>query len=351
MLNVINFIKENENWESILSEKPYCIKIVKEYPYILLKYNQIDSDLSLPIVQECRGLIIREDNLKICRYAFSKFFNYGEGHAHNINFDNSVIEEKKDGSLISVWFDEDWHVSTNGVIDARNADLVLKCEKYNKFYDLFDDVYDGYNLDKDCTYTFELCSPYNKVVVPYTDIQIFHIATRNNITLQELNVDIGIEKPNTYILKTLDDCITTFNDLDFKFEGYIIKDENFNRIKVKNPSYLAVHNLKGNGTVSLKRVLELIQSNEQEEFLSYFPEYSDVFSNLKIKYDIFLEKINNDVLLLDNEYETRKDLALSIKDSTFPSLLFGVYDKKIIDFKVYIDNMKSDKLLMMIDKQ
>lgn len=40
----------------------YAVKAVRHKTYpnlILFKYNQIASDMSLPIVQECRGAIIK----------------------------------------------------------------------------------------------------------------------------------------------------------------------------------------------------------------------------------------------------------------------------------------------------
>lgn len=40
----------------------YAVKVVRHKTYpnlILFKYNQIASDMNLPIVQECRGAIIK----------------------------------------------------------------------------------------------------------------------------------------------------------------------------------------------------------------------------------------------------------------------------------------------------
>jgi len=351
-LKTTEFIKNNKNWESILQAEPYCIKITKEFPYVILKYDQIHSDMSIDIVQECRGLIIREDTLKVCRYAFNKFFNYGEGNAHHIQWDDCVVEDKKDGSLMSIWYDEKWHISTNGTIDARNAGLQLEHNNFSTFYDLFDNVFnsDIYDtLNKDYIYTFEICSPYNKIVVPYTEIKLFHLGTRDNISLNELDINIGIEKPKVYRLNNLDECITTFKELDFKFEGYVVKDSSYNRIKVKNPSYLSVHNLKGNGAVSKRRVLEIIQQNEQDEFLNYFPEYTNVFVDVKKIYDEFVQKINKEILILNNKFETRKDLAMAVKDTSLPALLFNMYDGKVKDHVQYISEIDAKKLLLIMN--
>ena len=117
------FIAENKDWESILTNKPYCLKIQRDDQYVLFKYNQIESDFSNPIVKEARGIIFKEGfcNYSVC-YAFNKFFNYGETNAATINWNSATVTEKIDGSLIKLWYDnKQWHISTNGMIDAYKA--------------------------------------------------------------------------------------------------------------------------------------------------------------------------------------------------------------------------------------
>lgn len=56
-LQLLNFIKQNEeNWKEVLQKPPYSLIVKEEDDYILLKYNQLESDLSNSIVQECRGV-------------------------------------------------------------------------------------------------------------------------------------------------------------------------------------------------------------------------------------------------------------------------------------------------------
>ena len=59
--------KHKDNWREILSSSPYNLIIkdgVGEYEgLVLFKYNQLESDLSRQLVQDCRGIIIDiEDN-------------------------------------------------------------------------------------------------------------------------------------------------------------------------------------------------------------------------------------------------------------------------------------------------
>lgn len=56
-LQLLDFIKQNkENWKEVLQQPPYSLIVKENENYVLLKYNQLESDLSNPIVQECRGV-------------------------------------------------------------------------------------------------------------------------------------------------------------------------------------------------------------------------------------------------------------------------------------------------------
>ena len=56
-MKVLDFIRENANWEEILAGAPYHIKASWDGNYVLLKYNQLASDFNEEIVRECRGSI------------------------------------------------------------------------------------------------------------------------------------------------------------------------------------------------------------------------------------------------------------------------------------------------------
>ena len=76
MLNLQTFIRENENWRELISEKPYCIKVTEKEGLVCFKYSQIDSDFNEPLVRECRGIILEKDTWNVVAYAFNKFFNF-----------------------------------------------------------------------------------------------------------------------------------------------------------------------------------------------------------------------------------------------------------------------------------
>lgn len=354
-MKILDFIRDNADWESLLCKKPYCLKVKKDGRYIMLSYNQIESDFYNPVVRECRGIILDEETLAPVCVPFFKFGNYGEGYVPEIDWASAKTQEKVDGSLIKVWYhDGKWRVSTNGTIDAYKCPLGLvdfakmDCP-YETFGDLFDVAkrrarLDFDKLDKGNTYMFELVSPYNKVVVNYQDIEIYHIGTRNNKTFEELNVEIGIKKPKQYPLHSLEDCIKSASELTFNEEGYVVVDRHWNRVKVKSPAYVAVHHLKGNDELNIKSVIELIKENEIEEFLSYFPEYTKAINLIRKKIDDIIFSLEQGVLEVSKKnYKSQKDFAIDVKDRPFSAFYFA-WKKNGVNPKEWVWNTDSKKI-------
>jgi len=360
MLKVIDFIKNTENWREILSSAPYNLLINDDGNFTILKYSQINSDFNIDIVRECRGLIIDNDYNPVC-VPFFKFANYGEPYADKIDWETAKVEEKIDGSLIKVWnYKGTWIVSTNGTIYAENASVDAVCDdkhgkKFSNFAELFDAarkktglVFE--NLNAQYTYMFELCSPYNRIVVPHNEIKIYHIGTRDNITLQELETDIGIAKPQTYNCNNIKDLIEMSAKLKYCEEGYVVKDKNYRRIKVKGPAYVAAHHLISD--MNDKKLLELIRRNETAEFLAYFPEYQKFTDNLKAKISEVEAEIGNvqKEIFEGQIFENRKDFAAAAVKTKYSHFFFSYYDGKVKTPSDWLWQMSNNQMLDLFEK-
>ena len=109
----------HDDWENELAAAPYYLKIKYDGCYVMFSYNQLASDFNNELVREARGIIFRtgEWEYPVC-WAFDKFGNYGESYVPEIDWPTAMVTEKIDGSLIKVWWDGYWHISTNGTIDA-----------------------------------------------------------------------------------------------------------------------------------------------------------------------------------------------------------------------------------------
>lgn len=355
MLEILRFLADHkDNWKEMLSTDPFNIIIREKDNFILFMYNQIKSNFDIPLVRECRGIILEKDSFKVLCYAFNKFHNAAEGRAAIIDWTTAKVQEKLDGSIIKLWWYDGWKVSTMSMIDANDCTLQNDLDdKYPTFYSLFVEgakksslSFD--NLDQNCTYIFELVSPYNRVVVPYKEIEIYHIGTRNNVTLSEISVDIGVKKPKSYRFNTEAEVTAMASSLPFSEEGYVVVDDNWNRVKIKGPAYIAIHHLKNNGVINKKRALALIMMNEHEEFLAYFETYRKYFDNISEAFNKYLKSIKDDVSILYNKtFSTKKDYALFVKELTFPSLMFLMWDGKVNkeDWEKYVRSLPVDKII------
>ena len=338
-----NFLRTHDNWESILTQPPYNLKVSRDDGYILFKYNQIESDFSIPLVREARGIIFRDDgNFEcVCR-PFDKFGNYGESYVPDIDWDSASVQTKIDGSLMKVWFDNGkWHFSTNGTIDAFKAEL--NDAKYHSFGDLFMSVWDWDGnedraFNRRYTYMFELVSPHNKVVIPYTKTKLYFLGLRNSLTGEEfapedcfaLTCYFDIPKRLSLTVPSLDAVREIAEKLPWSEEGYVVCDGVFNRIKVKSPAYVAAHYLVTGHVNSPARLIDIILKGEEEEFLTYGVEYKDEIENLKDKMAKFMIEAM-DFAKGYKEMPSVKDVALTMKKDSigkaYQSFIFENYRK------------------------
>ncbi|MDR3296093.1 MAG: hypothetical protein LBT26_09750 [Clostridiales Family XIII bacterium] len=337
-LHLTEFIRARGDWREILAEPPYGIRVKDLDPFVLLKYNQYASDFTLPVVRECRGVILDAgDRFRPVCVPFFKFGNFGEPYVPDIDWNSAVVQEKVDGSLIKLWnYKGTWRVSSNGEIDARNAKLTNVFIKYGTECNLFDLFTEAWNktgvsfssLDPGFTYMFELISPVNRVVVKYPETEIVHIGTRDNRTFEETDRDIGVRKPRFFPLHSLEECIRSAKELPCSEEGYVVVDKDYNRVKVKSPMYVALNNM-AQGVISYERVVEIIRDGEAAELLAYFPEYQDVFSEAERNIDEFARGADEQLAKIRAmQFEDRKSLAAVVTRSSCPACIFSVLDGK-----------------------
>lgn len=389
-LEVLKLINQNSNWEDILSSSPYNLIIKQKGDFVLLKYSSIEpkSDMSNPIVQECRGLILKKDffeltsnpsipQYKVASMRFTKFFNYGQEEAAILEFPCEA-SEKIDGSLIGVWHDNNtgWHVSTSGNIDAEDAPI--NTGEYKSYRDIFNLAWDDNFFDmlsKDCTYMFELVSPFTKLVVPYKETKLYLLAIRNNITLEEFDRSYlsiiaeqlfgdKISVPKSYMCKNIEEIQNAVNELtdnDENFEGFVLCDKNFNRIKLKSAIYTNLFFIRGEGVFSNKKILKLIMDEQDDDVIAYFPEYKEQFDRIRRGLSLFITHLKS--LLSDGEklYKLdKKEFAENIKIYKYKDILFKAYGSDYwnlkeefqADFlKNYVENIAISKLLDYVEEQ
>lgn len=361
-LRIQEFINTHSNWKELLSNAPYNLKISYKNGLYCFKYNQINSDFSNPIVCEARGLILDAKTFKVVCCPFFKFFNIDESHAAKIDWKNGIsVSEKIDGSLIKLYYWNDkWNVATNSGIDAVDSNLSNNAV-YKNFYELFmaalPSTFSFDNLNKAYTYVFELVSPFNKVVISYDRPKLYLLMVRDNESLKEVNYNFSdIEKPEIYFVRTEEDCrrlIQRLNDSNVLTEGVVIKDSHNNRVKLKTAKYFDLHYMVNNHVMTLDRLIPIVRRNDTDELLSYFPEYTEIVSeiqkNINFMWDLLIDIIALPQILKDRGL-SRKDFALHFRDYEFKYLAFMVYDGKLDDPEKYLGELSDNDFIKLYKK-
>ena len=354
IVTVFDFI--NANGLDALTEK-YSIKVTrhKTIPHLAsLKYDQIGSPMGEPIVQLCRGVVIDTDAMRVVARPFDKFFNYGEFHAANLDYSSARFYEKLDGSLMSLYeYNGTWHVASSGTPDASgNINNIEGMSFASIFWKGFHEKH-GYKLPRadqtDITFMFELMSPFNRVVVRHDDIKIKLIGARNRWTGEEYDVNDfkdQFDVVKTFDVSTVDLAKAFFAEVSGdKFEGFVICDKEYNRVKMKHPTYVVYHHTRS--SFSADSIVEITRSNEIEEFTSVFPETKLVFDDFQSKVDDAVVRITT--LMAEHSSKDRKSFALSIKDDRLSAIMFSAYTKNRNDYQTMIFESRNSWIADVFD--
>jgi hypothetical protein len=352
--------------------------ICKHYPSkILLKYNQLVSPtlMALPEMQDCRGIILEKNTWNVMSLAFRKFFNSEEGNAAKIDWNTAHVVEKLDGTMIQVywdWYEEKWFAATTGTAEGEGE---VNNKNGTTFNDLFwETVNNKYTfneclLNKDLIYVFELTTPYNIVVKPHGESSATLLTVRDRETLVEFSgkdlemaaISIGIPLVKSFDINAsnVGHLLKTFEGMPWSEEGYVVRDGNDNRVKVKNPAYVHAHHLKGK--MGSHHIMGIIKTNEIEEFIATFKEREEEIRQLENAYVKLRDKLSKSwgkLYLLRPKNITpqeKKRFAMNVFDfvdknnlKEFSGMFFLLNEGKITSVNDYLVNYDDKKLYNLL---
>ena len=204
------------------------------------------------------------------------------------------------------------------------------------------------------TYIFEVVSPQNRIVTRYDEPAAYFLGARDNktgcyVSNSVLFLPIEIKIPKTYNFNTIEDCISSARNLPNLEEGYVMcTREGEPVMKVKSPAYVAAHRLRGETVLTGKRVMDMIFLNEQEEYLSIFPEDRQMF----ITYLDAIEDLRRDfedIWLKTKNIKDQKKFALYVKELKISSLLFNKRNNPLLSFEDIFKNLFNSKKYKIIE--
>lgn len=330
----------------------YGIKYKLYQDSVILNYDLINCPYpNSDIVRECRGLQLSIKDFSVISRAMNRFLNYGEGDTvNNFIFDSdTVVFDKIDGSLVILYwsdFKQSWQVRTRGTAFAEepvfsiHSDMQKKLEALLTPLTFRDLIVSTMGIDFDIlksdlarnySFVFELVSPENRIITPYQKRALYYIMTVDNLNnIEEDDYEEGYDYISHFVncekipytkLSSIEKILKDVKELPATSEGYVVRNSYGNRVKVKNPAYVALHLLYNNGQITNSRILELVEIGEDSEFLSYFPEE-------KYKFDLILERRKKLFAEIERIYNLiknipeQKDFALQATNYKFSGILF-----------------------------
>jgi len=341
----------------------------------------IKADPKDLVSQQCRGLIVRPCNpnykdgdvvgeIDVVAWPLERFFNAGDPNARNVKWDGYVFE-KLDGTMCILYWDSlknQWHVATRSVSEADlpitagsifHEDLTFSMLFWRALSATLDDQLNCSkehwlnSLDKSYTYVFELTSKLNRVVVKYDDERVTLLAARDTLSGQEIDIVTNHNFFNVMgmvrhakilsVPKTINEITKFVNNMSpDQFEGAVVVDSLFNRLKIKNQSWVLASRAKDLISSSKKNAVEIILNGQfddlapmldqdlAQEFRVIEQKISDFFKQVDTHFHEICLEAQDDRKFFAELVNTRVD---------WPTPFFQMYTKKFTSITDWIDDM------------
>jgi T4 RnlA family RNA ligase len=350
---------------------------VVQFSYLLAKHNDFikplgDIEESYLTAEELRGItFVEQEDGSFKRFLMlPKFFNLNQttGSMYDDVKDLEVetVQDKLDGSMITF-------IPINGVILPKT-----KFSFFNDQAKMASDIYysdtNVRTLVDNCLEIgyypiFELVSPQNRIVLPYskTELRLLQIR-RSDGSFKPLYDGFQYAYPNIVITPkeehTIDNLVELANILEWK-EGWVVTFTNGHMIKIKTKHYFEQHQLM-TGDINVEhKIIEMTLNETIDDVLSQMPEdaielrnFVNVISDGIAEYvdnrvnNIFNAFTNVTVNLINNQYPFDKKLFVdevrANAEQYFKEMMY-VYDKgpdiELIEKYVIEDTIKKTNAL------
>lgn len=318
----------------------------KDSKYIILKYKKDGLRNEVDLVKKNKIGFVRSviyNTEKNCVVAASPCKSLDLSHMSSedkssMTLSSSLrVEEYVEGTMVNVFHEDsndEWVRSTRSVLGAKTA---FYNNTYNpstdkkdvsvtfhntSFDDMFMECVSASNfklerLNKDYSYSFVIQHPANKIVNQINTPKLYLCAiykcenqsvyevplykyndNRTNIEFNPLVKDmfrsssVCIPYVDLHV-KNIPDAILKYANSEsthFSIQGIVIKKDN-KRFKITNPNYRYVRELRGNQSKIQYHFYELRRDNKQGEFLSFFPEYVNLFKSMEHEINLFAQTL------------------------------------------------------------
>lgn len=341
----------------------------------LYNYHPTKSPRNNSIVEEANGLILNQ-KAEIVSMSFRRIYSLNESCAPEIDWNSTVAEMHEDGTLVVIFrYKGRWFIQTKRDVHAvesmktynisiRVAALailgVMFEEKRGPFYPLE-------NCGNfDLCYAFEFVSPYNRNITSYpnNNLILLGVFDKKKLTEKSEKWINSFQKhccngrmfvrPRAYGIDNSKDASELTKYMRIREKGLIIKDCEGNRIKIKNPNYLALSKLiNSKGETSPETYAKIALSGYATEVKQSYPEYTfmlDMFTSSIIS---IKESATHAWEEYYGKYAHRDDChreaffrRIEHLPKMFRTILFRMRQKKIKDIEDGVREMRPKTLVL-----
>ena len=346
--NIQSFLQSfstDELFMQFLLSKGIMFTLEQENDMLILRYNKAnpDCDTSDPFTRYCRGLVLEASTKKIVCFPPEKSIPYTSLNPGP--FEDMLIEDFIDGTMINLFYKDQWNISTRSKIGAN-------CRWFSdkNFSDMFVEAQGSLDFEKfetNFTYTFVLRHPENRIVTNYQQADLVLVQVRDMSTFQPVNThmvrnvlktrDVEVTVPVIYSFTDLDQLTQYVSQMNWEQQGLVLKYEGF-RSKIRNEKYNYVKQMRGNTPKRFYNFLELRKNKMIKQYLQYFPEASDEFYE-------FTNKVNGMTRLLHQtymDYRVKKTITIEEVPYELKPLIYDLHGQHLTNhIKVTFDYVKS----------
>lgn len=327
----------------------YC-RVSADRLRMSLSYEQLEADPADEVASACRGLVVASRSAisldrpvvepQVVARPFKRFFNMGQPGAAELDLKTARVQHKFDGTLtIAYWFSGTWYVATRSAPDAdferHDGYTYAQC-----FWRLWGDR-DAGLLDVAKTYCFELVGPRNRHVVRHDTDELILLGVIDTQTGEEVDPRPAAQKLG---VKDASSDIS-FTDLALlaelagaapadQLEGFVLIDDAFRRVKVKNPAFFVANNAQQLLDRSPRTALIAVLTGTADDALasSILPEHvRAAIADLAVRVKQWCTAADARLATIASGAVTRRDLADAVRqisDDLLRACAFAVIDSR-----------------------
>ena len=273
--------------------------------------------------------------------------------------DNLIAQEFVEGTMINAFWDStiglsgSWEISTRNTVGATSS--FFKGANKKTFRDMFLEAAKESDLilehlNKDFCYSFVLQHPDNRIVVPFKTpllylVGLYNIqSVDNNIVVYSHSIEdiknfnwgpANIKFPQTYRWNNYTELIEKYASMNTPYDilGFVVYNKvTGERMKVRNPVYEQVRNLRGNQPKLQYQYLCLRKEGRVSDFLKFYPENKKEFSSFRDQIHLFTNTLLSNYL----SCYVKKERPLIEFSEQYRTHMFNIH-------KIYTDELREKK--------